>query len=127
METEAAKPPRHGCLTTFLVVIVLANTLIALLYLLNGDAVAADAPTPWPGAIQLLGLIAICNVMFAVAVFRWKKWGFYGFAASTIIVLGINLSIGIGIEAAFPGVAGIAILYWTLHMGGERRAWPHLE
>ena len=121
------KPKRHGCLTTFLVLMVVSNAVTALLYLTNGEVIAANFPRAFPGAFVVIAVVCLCNIAFAVALFQWKRWGFYGFAATGVIVLGVNLSIGVGVIQSLFGFAGAAILYWTLQMGKETRAWPHLE
>ena len=130
METAehlSQKPKRHGCLTTFLVLMVLSNTLTALVYLLSGETIAANFPGASPLAFVALGVLCLINLVFAWALFRWKKWGFYGFVATGLLVLPINLFIGVGIAQSLFGFTGVAILYWTLQMGQGRKAWPHLE
>ena len=106
---------------------VIANTLTALVYLFNSEAISAALPSATPAAFLVLALVGISNVVFAIALFRWKKWGFYGFAATALIVLGVNLAIGISVVQALFGFAGVGILYWTLQMGEDNKAWPHLE
>ena len=106
---------------------ILANSLTALTYLAVPEIVTVRTPTATPLFVFMLGMMGVANVLFAVALFKWKKWGFYGFAAMGLVGLVLNLSIGIGILPALFGLSGFALLYWTMQMGGERRAWPHLE
>jgi hypothetical protein len=56
-----------------------------------------------------------------------KKWGFWGFIASSIVALFVNLSIGMGIGQSLLGLVGIALLYGVLHIGKENKGWPQLE
>lgn len=82
---------------------------------------------PSPVGIGVIVICAIANVAFAVALFRWQKWGFYGFIATSAIALITNLSLGLGIGQSLFGLIGIALLYWVLNMGGSNKAWPHLK
>ena len=105
---------------------VVVNTLMALLYLINGEAMAAAWPSAPPATFTVL--VGISNAVFALALFRWKKWGFYGFAITAFPIFGINLYIGVGVAQALFGFAGVGILYWVLQMGYERKsARPHLS
>jgi hypothetical protein len=116
---------RHGCLTAWLILMIVANSLTALSYLvltLLGRKTVAPA---W--ALVTLAVGCIANVVFAVALFRWKRWGFFGFLVTTILALVINLRIGIKPIFVGIGLFGIVILYAVLQIGGERRGWNQLE
>jgi len=74
-------------------------------------------------------LVAACiaNVVFAVALFQWKKWGFFGFVGSTILVMVIGLTIGKPIGRVLLQVLWVVILYAVLQIGKEKRGWTQLE
>jgi hypothetical protein len=112
---------RHGCLTALLIVIIAANAILALVYLLaSGSGFAA-----W--VLPTLAIGCLANVACAVALFRWKKWGFWGFAATSAAAFVINLSIGVNAGSALVGFAGIAVLYGVLQIGDERsKGWSQL-
>ena len=118
---------RHGCLTAFLVFGIIANTCVVLIYSLSSASMRAASPSLPNWALPVLSVIGICNIAFFVAIFLWKKWGFYAFIASAAITFFINLSIGLSIVSSVLGLAGIAILYWVLHIGGENNGWRQLE
>jgi hypothetical protein len=61
------------------------------------------------------------NVLCVVALFRWKKWGFYGLFGSTIVILVLNLSVGIGI-GSFAGFVTIVITFLVM-----RSSWSLFE
>jgi xanthosine utilization system XapX-like protein len=116
---------RHGCLTAWLILMIIANAVTALTYvvlILFGRKTVAPA---W--ALLALAVACIANVLFAVALFRWKKWGFFGFLGTTILTLVINLRNGIKPTFASIGLFGIVILYAVLQIGGERKGWNQLE
>jgi hypothetical protein len=121
----ATTKERHGCLTAWLVLMIIVNALTALSYLVLTLLVRKTVAPAW--ALLVLAVACIANVVFAVALFRWKKWGFLGFLGTTIVALVINLRIGIKPAFAIVGLFGIAILYGVLQIGGERKGWNLLE
>jgi hypothetical protein len=69
----------------------------------------------------------VANVAFAVALFLWKRWGFYGFVATSVVGFALNIALGVNVAQALFGVAGVAILYGVLQIGNENKGWPQLE
>ena len=125
--TITAEKKRHGCLTTYLVVMIIANSLTALLYPFGAAAIKQRIPNIPNWAFPVLIAIAAVNVICAFALFRWKKWGFWGFAISTGIVFALNLAIGLSVASAIGGLVGVAVLYGALHIGKENKGWPQLN
>jgi predicted MFS family arabinose efflux permease len=123
----AAHAGRHGCLTTYLVFVIIVNSGVFLTYLFGTEWLQRNGPKTPEWAFWLLAICGVTNVISAVALLRWKRWGFWLFVISTIAALGINFLIGLGPQAIFGAVLGIAILYAVLHIGGERKAWPRLQ
>ncbi|MCK9640060.1 MAG: hypothetical protein M0R39_09145 [Prolixibacteraceae bacterium] len=133
METTNENPnvpkQRHGCVTAWLILMIVANSLSAGLYLFAREMVTKSLPgevsTPM---IILLGILAIGNIVFSVMLFQWKKLGFWGFVVTTAGALIINLTIGLGVGQSLFGLAGIAILYGVFQIKqGNFTAWENLE
>jgi hypothetical protein len=118
---------RHGCLTAWLVVVIILNSLTTLIYLFGSSAIASGLPSSRTWAIPLLAVLAVANVAFAVALFLWKRWGFYGFVATSIVSFGVNLALGVNVVQALFGLVGVAILFGVLQIGNENKGWPQLE
>jgi multisubunit Na+/H+ antiporter MnhB subunit len=118
---------RHGCLTTYLVFVIIANSALALMYLFGAEWLQRNGPKTPEWAFWVLAICGVINVISAVALLRWKRWGFWLFVISAIAGVGINFSIGLGPQGIFGAVLGVAILYAVLHIGGERKAWPRLQ
>jgi len=118
---------RHGCLTAWLLLIIVANAGVALLYMLGSAAIRHNLPNlpTWFFPLFILG--AIANIVFAIGLFRWKKWAFWGALVMSLIIFIVNLSLGINVVSALLGLAGIAILYLVLQIGGEKKGWTQLE
>jgi len=133
METTNENPKvlkqRHGCVTAWLILLIVANSLTAGLYLFAREIVTKNLPgdvsTP---LIILLGIFGIGNIIFSVMLFQWKKLGFWGFVLTSAGTIIINISIGIGIGQSLFGLAGVAILYGILQIKqGNATAWENLE
>ncbi|WP_430412929.1 hypothetical protein [Kordia sp.] len=119
---------RHGCVTAWLVFIIIANSLMALLYLLGGGMITENLPGVATSILVILGLLGVGNVIFAVLLLQWKKIGFWGFLGTSIVVLFINISIGLGIGQSLFGLVGVAILYGILQIKqNDVTAWENLE
>jgi hypothetical protein len=118
---------RHGCLTAWLVLVIVINTLVALVYLFGSSAVASALPSSRSWVIPVLAVLAVANVAFAVALFLWKRWGFYGFVATSIVAFALNIALGVNVAQALFGLAGVAVLYGVLQIGSQNKGWPQLE
>ena len=92
---------RGTFLTVWLILILIANVAIALFY--AALSFTSDIYT-------LFAIISFFNVSFTVALFRWDKWGFYGFCGSTVVTFIINLILGAGLTSVL-GFVSIFILY----------------
>ena len=118
---------RHGCLTAWLILIIVVNGLSAVSMPSMITMVKQYVPNMpdwivWPSV-----LLALLNVVFAIALFKWKRWGFYGCLLSTLAAIGMNVAAGLGIGRSLIGLVGVAILYGVLQIGGPQSAWNQLE
>jgi hypothetical protein len=118
---------RHGCLTAYLVLAIIANSATALLYLFGAEAIKRSTPNIPDWAFPVLIVLLLFNLACAVALFRWKRWGFWGLVASAAVTLGVNLTIGLGFSSAIVGVLGVILLYGVLHIGKDNKGWPQLD
>jgi mannose/fructose/N-acetylgalactosamine-specific phosphotransferase system component IIC len=112
---------RGGCLTAFLIFMLIVNPLVAIYYFVAGSSVAQALPHMPTWVIPVLGLGCLANFVFAIGIWKWKKWGMYGFAASAGIVFFIN-AIYINVLTALWGLVGVGLLAYLL-----RQAWSQME
>ena len=118
---------RHGCLTAWLILMVIANSLTAMLYLFASELVRRGTPGMPGWAVPVLGVGSVLNVVFAVALFQWKKWAFYGFAATAVVAFAVNVVVKVNLGQALFGFAGVGILYAVLQIGESNKGWPQLQ
>lgn len=133
---------RHGCLTAFLIFMIGVNSLGVLRDLfMNSQAMSNIQQPTWASTLGIV--CSVFNVICAIALFRWKKWGFWGLLASCIVGVFLTVStglrsaesLGVGIGVSFGTlifvslvpIGGIAILYYVLHIGKENKGWPQLD
>ena len=108
--TQTEEKKRGGCITAFLIFMFIVNPLTSIYYIAAGDTVKQAMPNMPDWAIPVLAVFGLINVGFAIAVWNWKKIGIYGFWASAIVILGINLSIGISPVQSLIGLLGPIII-----------------
>jgi len=120
---------RHGCVTALLVLMLIGNSLTALMYLFATDIVAQGLPAGSPSyMLTILAVLGIINVAFSVMLFKWMKLGFWGFVASGIVAVAINLNIGLGVGQSLLGLVGIIILFGVLQIKKDDvTAWDNLD
>ncbi len=120
---------RHGCVTAWLIFMIIANSLTAILYLFAGDMIAQNLPGGISNSmLVLLAILGVGNVIFSILLFKWMKIGFWGFLATSIAGLVVNLSIGLGIMQSLFGLVGITVLYGVLQIKKDNvSAWTNLE
>jgi hypothetical protein len=119
--TNVPPPKRHGCLLTWLLLMVVGDTLEILFKVLGPvfdgalgslskaastssagshlAMTAATVTTPPIPAWFLVVTIILCglDVVAVVGVFCWKRWGFYLSVAASGILFAMNLVNGTGV------------------------------
>ena len=113
---------RGKLLTSWLVLMLIANTGTALTYLLWNSPVIATYPNVQSWIWYIYGLLGLANVVFTIFLFMWKKWAFFAFCGITTLAFILNLIVGLGIIAAIFGLTGPIILYLII-----RSKWSLLE
>ena len=129
METGVAafkeKKQRHWLLTTWLVIYFLLEIELDIF----GKSYVFLATLPQhPASARLVYFLtaiifALLTIICLIALFLWEKWGFYGYAAITIVSNVITLTTCLAQHAVLTGVlhlivgfGEVAILYGILHV-----------
>jgi hypothetical protein len=122
MATMTTQRERGGCLTVWLVLVLIANPLTAIYYLVSGQELLRQLPG-FPGwALPVLAVAAAANFVFAIGMWMWKKWGIYGFIASAAVALVINIIAGLVVPGIISAIISIGILLFLV-----RDKWDEFE
>lgn len=100
---------RGGCLATLLVAWIILNGLSALYYLLAADSLLKALPSFPAWAIPVFALGGLLNVLFAIGVWRWRRWGIYGIVVTNLLASLVNLAY-VGVLGALIGIVGLVLL-----------------
>jgi hypothetical protein len=97
------------------------DLLVVLVY-------AREIPLPDRWAYLAATLSGALGVACLLALFRWKKWGFYGFVLLCTADLGFKwTSFGYPMRDALFTFAALVVLCVALQIGGEHQGWTQLE
>lgn len=104
---------RGGWLTAFLILMLIANPFTAFTYVTNPDPILQAYPKMTIEIVYFLGLLTTLNVVLAIGMWMWKKWGIFGFYGITLVAFVINIYVGLGIMGSLTGLVGAVIIYLT--------------
>ena len=118
---------RHGCLSLFLILSILGGVITILG---NLSTVLIETPRSFelkPSWVYItLSICGLINIVSFVAVFKWKKWGFWLFSITALFVFCINLYAGANITVCLIGLSGVALFLGALLMG-NKTGWSQLD
>ena len=117
---------RHDCLTAWLILMLIGNSAATLVNIWGSSMVIQNLQTTPSPAMVIMGVLSIFNLACVIALFKWKKWGFWGLIASSVVALSINLSIGLGVGSSLAVFGGLVLLIVALNIGKENKGWPQL-
>lgn len=125
---------RHPGLTIYLSFLVVGNAVAAFALLMSATSLQNPLKMP-PWYFPMAAALYAMNVIFAVGLFRWKRWGFAGFVFTAFMGSILNLAAGIiGGQAigmvllqVVGGLLSIGLLYAVLQMGTTNKGWNQLE
>ena len=126
MENNSDQKKRHILATVWLGVITTGNAIASPLYILGYPPLKEAIPQVPDIFWTILGCLGPVVVICCVALFRWKKWGFWGICIVSALVTITELLYGIG-YGALIGPCAVLLLYGLLRLGKEKSAWNHLE
>ncbi|MGP0017965.1 MAG: hypothetical protein ACLPHP_05310 [Candidatus Sulfotelmatobacter sp.] len=120
---------------------IVVNSIVALSVLMtmippglgSHDLPPPPLPQAWNMRALVFGFIGIANVIFSVALVRWKKWGFFGWVGTSILLVVSNLIFmhahraHLSLARAPLPLLYVVILYVLFQTGNEKRGWTQLE
>ncbi len=113
---------RSRPLTALLVLILVVNPVLALLYLVTFDSLSLDVPSMPLWAAPVLIAACLAAYVCGLALWRWKKWGFYGVAAAAVVAFIVNLASSLPWPLTLLGLLSTGLLGLLLYP-----LWPQME
>jgi len=112
---------RGGALTFLLILFIISSPILAILSFFSvGILVLAEAPY-W--SHFFLGILYILNFVFAIFLFKWKKWAFFALLATATMSFVINLVVGENIFSSLERFYGpLIVLFFFI-----RSKWDLFE
>ncbi len=110
MNSETEKKRGFG-LATFLVLLMISNTLTALSYFTTADMINEMLPNMSKTIVYFLGWLCVLNALCAFGVWHWKKVAINGLYAIVVLMFAINIYLGFGVSGAAPGLITAALLF----------------
>jgi hypothetical protein len=107
-------PQRGGCLTAFLLLLIVAYPLLALSYWLGSALIKRAVPAMPDWFSPVMALACLYDFAFAIAIWKWRRWGVFGYGVITVLVFVANLAIGWPLIRALPGLLGFLVLLGLL-------------
>jgi hypothetical protein len=139
----AGSAKRHGCLTTWLIFMLIADALLGLgnagwaliSSLMNSNPelsakiseAGAAHPTEPIWVTACAGLAYILDIFFVVFIFRWKKWAFFGSVLMSLALFVLLIVGGSSIFGAAGSLLSPIILFGVLQIGGANSGWRRLK
>jgi hypothetical protein len=120
---------RNVFLTIWLWLIILLNLVVATIYFTKAAVIHDSTPSVPILVIRGQALLMIVNVICAIAILHWYRWGFWGlclmaFVGCVITIHFLLASIPMAIAGNFFSVLA---LYFALNRGGVNKAWLKLK
>jgi hypothetical protein len=126
IENTPRQKSRHGCLTAYLILAIIVNAGVGFYYLIRANYLSQINNVPISFFITL-AILGVTNIVCAIALFRWRKWGFWGFCVTTVIGLILNIILGLGVFSIVSSMISIGIMFGILQIGQGNKGWPQLE
>jgi len=122
-----AERKRHWFLNVWMYLLLLINLGNTLFYLAWSVAIHIGFFDPTGVIYPVLFAFALIKLISIIAMFHWKKWGFWGVFASSAFIYYFSLSDSNLAANALIGPIDALILFGLLHIGKENKAWPQLN
>jgi hypothetical protein len=120
---------RHGCLTIWLLLLLLWNLALILGYTgCNMIQWFGDTGEPFGWYYPIMIGLSVLSLVFVLALFGWKKWGFWGLLMVSGVKIVLELVSGGADFMVLSGiVVSILILFGVLQIGRGNKGWPQLR
>jgi|688.fasta_scaffold1203909_1 hypothetical protein len=120
---------RHGCLTAWLVYLIISYTFISLGIFFNTETMMKKIPIgASENELLFVASIMVLNAMFAFMLLKWLKIGFWGILSTSIILFIIKIIDGDNIVNPIITIIFVIILYGLMKLKKNTvSGWDNLE
>ena len=125
---EHTEKKRGRRLTAFLMLLLIGNLLAVPLWFYSciSEGMLLDF-TPWILTLVMIATISISNVIFIIAILKWKSWGVFGFGTATVLaalVYSVNCPRVSPAEIIYLSLSLLAIIILAILL---RPVWKYME
>jgi membrane-associated HD superfamily phosphohydrolase len=120
---------RHGCLTAWLIYLIIANSLVSLGLLFSSESVTKNLSYITSENVYLtVVFIGIADTLFSFLLLRWIKIGFWGLLTTGILLCIVQLINSNSILNPIITIVCLLILYGLLQLKKNNvSGWNNLE
>jgi hypothetical protein len=115
---------RNGCLLFCLLCLIIINAFSIITYLVR---IFEDPPNSPMWVLVFFFVKSLFELLCSLALFRWKKWGFWGILLSSVAGIIYNAYRGSILFALLITLLIVLPLWGALTIGGEHKGWTQLE
>lgn len=116
---------RHGCLTAWLIYLIVAYSAMSIVFFFHTDKIPKDTSE---NMLLLIGSVGILNVLFCILLFNWVKLGFWGILATNLILLTVQIVNDHEISHSIFGMLCLIALFGLLQLKKSNvSGWNNLE
>ena len=120
---------RHGCLTAWLIYLILSYSIVSLGLFFNSDSTVEKFQyIKSENLLLIVASIAILNVLFIFMVLKWFKLGFWGLLSTSTLLFIIQIMNSNNILTPIITAIVMLIIYGLLKLKKRNvSGWDNLE
>jgi hypothetical protein len=130
MENEVTlEKHRHGCVTSLLIFMMMANSASVILYLFATEFISKTLSIEISVSDKIfLSLFQIANFISCILLFQWKRIGFWLYIVTNVATVVLSIYQGKGISQLWSALFGIALLFGVMQIATKNRktTWEEL-
>ena len=120
---------RHGCLTAWLIYLILSYSIVSLGLFFNSDSIVQKFQyIKSENLLLIVASIAILNVLFIYMLLKWFKLGFWGLLSTSTLLFIIQIMNSNNILTPIITAIVMLIIYGLLKLKKRNvSGWDNLE
>lgn len=134
-DSETSPKKRHGCVTAWLIFVIVVNAFVGLGYILLKDMLPDAMKELSQNKMELTanyflteGIVSLALVFCFVQLWQWKKMGFHGIIICTMVTATVNFMANHEWTDFIFSFTGVLIHYLVLQIKiNDQSAWSLLK